>query len=50
MSHICVIKSLEDLVKTLVDLSSGETLIIMTYEERTTGDKPEIEKSFFQVE
>ena len=40
---------LEDLVKTLVDLSSENTLIVMSYEQRSTGDKPEVEKAFFQV-
>ena len=36
-------------MKTLVDLSNDDTLIVMSYEQRSTGDKPEIEKEFFQV-
>ena len=36
-------------MKTLVDLSSDDTLIVMSYEQRSTGDKPEIEKAFFKV-
>ena len=36
-------------MKTLVDLSNKDTLIVMSYEQRSTGDKPEVEKAFFQV-
>ena len=36
-------------MKTLVDLCGDRTLIVMCYEERTTGNKPEIEKKFFEV-
>lgn len=36
-------------MKTLVDLSNEGTLVVMTYEERKTGDKPKIEKRFFEV-
>ena len=43
------LQSLDDLLKTLLDLSDEHTTIIMSYEERTTGNKPEIEKRFFQV-
>lgn len=44
------LKALDDLVKTLVNLANEETTIIMSYEERETGKKPLIEKTFFQVE
>ena len=36
-------------MKTLVELSNKSTQIVMSYEERTTGDKPEVENKFFQV-
>lgn len=36
-------------MKTLVDLSNENTLVVMSYEERKTGDKPKIEKRFFEV-
>ena len=34
---------------TLVSVSNHGTTVIMTYEERDTGNKPEIEKRFFIV-
>ena len=36
-------------MKTLVDLCGKSTRIVMCYEERTTGNKPEIERKFFKV-
>ena len=42
-------QSLDHLVKTLKELSSTDTLVVMTYEERSTGDKPEVERKFFEV-
>lgn len=36
-------------MKTLVELSNEDTLVVMSYEERKTGDKPKIEKRFFEV-
>ena len=36
-------------MKTLVELSNKSTQIVMSYEERTTGDKPVVENKFFQV-
>lgn len=36
-------------MKTLVDLSNERTLVVMSYEERKTGEKPKIEKRFFEV-
>ncbi len=42
-------QSLPDLLKTLLDLCREHTTIIMSYEERTTGNKPQIEKQFFEV-
>lgn len=42
-------QSLADLLKTLLDLSGEHTTIVMSYEERTTGNKPLIEKKFFEV-
>ena len=36
-------------MKTLVELVNESTLIVMSYEERMTGDKPDVEKLFFQV-
>ena len=41
--------SLSDLVKTLVDLCGKSTTVVMCYEERTTGNKPEVERKFFEV-
>ena len=36
-------------MKTLADLCGERTKIIMCYEGRTTGNKPEIERKFFKV-
>lgn len=44
-----VSQSLGDLVRTLEGLSSTDTLVVMSYEERSTGDKPEVERKFFEV-
>ena len=30
-------------------LSDDHTVLLLSYEERTTGNKPEIEKKFFEV-
>ena len=43
------LQSLSDLVKTLVDLCGKSTTVVMCYEERTTGNKPEVERKFFEV-
>lgn len=42
-------ESLDDLLKTLLGLCGAHTKVIMSYEERTTGNKPEIERKFFQM-
>ncbi|XP_064652156.1 protein N-lysine methyltransferase METTL21D-like [Lineus longissimus] len=42
-------ESLEPLVSTIKDLSGPETIVLCCYEERTTGNKPELEKKFFQL-
>ena len=34
---------------TLCDLSNENTTILISYEERTTGNKPQLEKKFHQV-
>ena len=44
-----LLQSLESLIKTLVDLCDSNTKIIMSYEERNTGNKLEIKRKFFQV-
>ena len=44
-----LLQSLESLIKTLVDLCDSNTKIIMSYEERNTGNKLEIKQKFFQV-
>ena len=44
-----LVQSLADLLKTLLDLSGKHTTIVMSYEERTTGNKPLLEKKFFEV-
>ena len=49
IDHLLCVQSLDALVKTLVDLCGKSTQIVMCYEERTTGNKPEIEKKFFKV-
>ena len=33
----------------MVGLSSKGTKILMSYEERTTGNKPELQRKFFEV-
>ncbi|RMX40128.1 hypothetical protein pdam_00002282 [Pocillopora damicornis] len=49
--HFCPTKhlSLEPLVSTLCDLSNENTTILISYEERTTGNKPQLEKKFHQL-
>eukprot|EP00112_Aurelia_sp_Birch-Aquarium-sp1_P015589 Seg347.3 transcript_id=Seg347.3/GoldUCD/mRNA.D3Y31 product="Protein-lysine methyltransferase METTL21D" protein_id=Seg347.3/GoldUCD/D3Y31 len=42
-------QSIMPLVATMNVLSSKETLILMSYEERTTGNKPELQKRFFEL-
>ncbi|CAH1772923.1 unnamed protein product [Owenia fusiformis] len=42
-------ESLEPLVQTIEDLSGPETMVLCCYEERTTGNKPMLQKKFFQL-
>lgn len=42
-------QSLTPLVTTLCDLSDFNTTVLLSYEERTTGNKPLVEKQFHQV-
>lgn len=42
-------KSLVPLVMTLCDLSDVNTTVLISYEQRTTGNKPLVEKKFHQV-
>lgn len=44
-----LIQSLPNLLKTLLELSGEQTTVVMCYEERTTGNKPLIERRFFEV-
>ncbi|XP_046374633.2 protein N-lysine methyltransferase METTL21D-like [Haliotis rufescens] len=42
-------ESLEPLVSTITELSDMETTVLCCYEQRDTGNKPELEKKFFQL-
>ncbi|XP_068727858.1 protein N-lysine methyltransferase METTL21D-like [Montipora capricornis] len=42
-------ESLVPLVTTLCDLSDFHTTVLISYEERTTGNKPLVEKTFHQL-
>jgi len=42
-------ESLIPLVQTMVALSSKRTVILMSYEERSTGNKPQLQKEFFKL-
>ncbi|KAM8921101.1 protein N-lysine methyltransferase METTL21D [Pelodytes ibericus] len=42
-------ESLCPLLKTLKDLSGGQTCILCCFEQRTTGKNPEIERMFFEM-
>lgn len=42
-------QSLEPLVKTMADLCGDSTVVYCCYEERTTGNKPELQRKFMQV-
>ncbi|KAJ8288800.1 hypothetical protein COCON_G00014590 [Conger conger] len=42
-------QSLGPLVKTLRDLAGPETCVICCYEQRTMGNNPEVENTFFQL-
>ena len=43
------LKSISNLVKTVLELCGPQTLVLMCYEERDIGDKPELQKRFNQV-
>ena len=49
MFFLSFIKSLEPLVRTLKDLSSDKTVVYCCFEERLTGNKPYLQKTFFEV-
>ena len=49
-SYFYFFKSLFPLVVTLCDLSDANTTVLICYEERTTGNKPLLEKKFHQVQ
>lgn len=42
-------ESLEPLVSTLCDLSNENTTVLISYEERAMGKKPQLEKKFHQL-
>ncbi|XP_078263173.1 protein N-lysine methyltransferase METTL21D isoform X2 [Rhinoraja longicauda] len=42
-------QSLEPLLRTMKDLSGNKTCIILSYEERTMGNNPTVEKRFFEI-
>ena len=42
-------KVLSSLVRTMCELADSNTQLLLSYEERTTGNKPEIEQKFFKV-
>ncbi|XP_076031470.1 protein N-lysine methyltransferase METTL21D-like [Oratosquilla oratoria] len=42
-------QSLEPLVKTLTKLCSPYTVLLMSYEDRTVGDKPQLQRDFFDL-
>lgn len=47
--HALALQSLEPLLRTIKDLSGNKTCIILSYEERTMGNNPKVEKRFFEV-
>lgn len=42
-------QSLAPLVKTLVDLSTKDTTVLFSFEERTDGNKPDLQRQFFKI-
>ena len=42
-------QSLEPLVSTLKSLSTTTTTVIMSYEQRTDGNKPDLQRRFFDL-
>lgn len=42
-------QSLEPLVSTLHKVCSPDTIVLLSYEERTTGNKPQLQKKFFDM-
>ena len=42
-------KALSNLISTMCRLTDSNTLLLLSYEERTTGNKPEIERRFMKV-
>ncbi|KAK3576637.1 hypothetical protein CHS0354_023156 [Potamilus streckersoni] len=42
-------ESLEPLVNTVDQLCSDRTIVYCSYEERSTGNKPELQRKFFQL-
>lgn len=43
------LKALSSLISTMHELADSHTQLLLSYEERTTGNKPEIERNFFKV-
>ncbi|KAK7021978.1 hypothetical protein SK128_006312 [Halocaridina rubra] len=42
-------QSLEPLISTMRNMCEKNTVILMSYEERTTGDKPSVQNNFFEI-
>ncbi|XP_042884059.1 protein-lysine methyltransferase METTL21D-like [Penaeus japonicus] len=42
-------QSLEPLVSTLHKLCGPDTTVLLSYEERTTGNKPQLQRKFFEM-
>lgn len=42
-------QSLVPLVQSIIDLCSEKTVVFCCYEQRTTGNKPKLEKEFFEL-
>lgn len=49
LNHLNLFQSLEPLVSTVKGLSGANTTVIMSYEQRTDGNKPELQRRFFAL-
>ena len=47
--YLSILKALSNLISTMCELADPNTLLLLSYEERTTGNKPEIERKFIKV-
>nr|XP_006817622.1 PREDICTED: protein-lysine methyltransferase METTL21D-like [Saccoglossus kowalevskii] len=48
-SNLISVQSIEPLVETICNISNRDTKVLMSFEERTTDNKPVLQKRFFDL-